>query len=121
MIYLRTVCDDSGDVVDYRWFCSEGCYNDHVGQNPSTRNLELGGAYPLGAEHDSPDYCATCSEPVGNPLTTDGEIYVCEYVARVDAESHGPSADLEGIERAVRLRAEYPYLWHPDTGQAIHD
>lgn len=54
--------DGGGDLVEilaYHDFCAPG----HVLP------------WPGGIEHDIPDYCETCGEPVGNPLTEDGEQY----------------------------------------------
>jgi hypothetical protein len=73
--------------------------------------LEIGGAYPCGAESDSPDYCATCEAPIGNPLTSEGEQYVREYVC--DVLSTDPEDEsTEHIARAGELAREYAYLFH---------
>ena len=53
---------DEGLIVDTAWF-----------------QARL--ADPCGAEHDSPDFCATCEDPIGNPLTDEGVEYVREWLA----------------------------------------
>jgi len=82
MIYLRSENDSNGDVVDLHWYCSETCYAasfDETGRRERGGLWETGGAYPGGAESDSPDFCATCERPVGNPLTDDGIATVREW------------------------------------------
>jgi len=114
--YLRTETDSRGDAVDYSWYCSEVCYSDSLRKEPPTETFERGGRYPCGAESDSPDYCATCGAPVGNPLTDEGERYVREYVLDVD----GAYRDAESVTRRTALKAEYPWIFEAqDTRRVI--
>src|SRR4051812_37891864 len=120
MIHLRTVTDESGDTIDLAWYCSQTCYADSLREDPPSDTFEEGGAYPCGSEHDSPDYCATCGDPVGNPLTDDGASYVREYVSDVLAPnplgqgSCYPFANETAKQRAEALKAEYSYLFTED-------
>ena len=107
VIYLRTETDKFGNAVDYHWYCSSWCYRESLDKIPMTEpgpddrvldGLEEGGAYPCGAEHDSPDYCAQCETPVGNPLTEEGVTYMREFLT---VYRGFPWDD---------LRAAYPYL-----------
>jgi len=91
MIHLRTETDSCGDAVDYQWFCCPWCYLESLAEIPAPEpgpddrvrdGLEEGGAYPCGAESDSPDFCARCESPVGNSLTDAGEAYAGELIAR---------------------------------------
>lgn len=112
MIYLRTITDDSGDTVDLAWYCSHICYSDSLRADPPTKSFEEGGAYPCGAEHDLPDYCATCGAPVGNPLTSEGEAYVRETVRELhDLDGFDTRDREERIAKAQALREEYSYLF----------
>ena len=98
-IHLRSICDASGDVVEYAWYCSTGCYQEGLASDPPSPSFEEGGAYPCGAEHDSPDQCAWCGEPVGNPLTDAGVLYLRELLA----DWHG-SLELRDSYRRVYER-----------------
>lgn len=125
-IYLRSIIEDNGDISDYLWYCSQTCYSDSFAKfTADNANVEKGGAYPCGAEHDSPDYCATCGEPVGNPITDVGEAYVIEYVSDTllsgaDVSTLGmPDDMIEQTHRAYALFNEYGYLFEPYTADAI--
>lgn len=85
MIYLRTVTDGRGDVSDYLWYDSVVCYTADIIDHPERAELE-GGAYPGGAENDTPDYCAHCGDPVGNPLTGEGERFVVDLIREGNQE-----------------------------------
>ncbi len=120
MIHLRTVTDERGDAIENLWFCSNICYNDSFSKYPITEadendrvisGVEKGGAYPCGSEHDLPDYCATCSKPIGNPLTSEGEKYVREFVL---SEISKDNPNIPQV-LAEQLKAEYSYLFHPLT------
>lgn len=101
MIYLRSETDSVGDVVDYNWYCCESCYRESF-QSDSQQGLEQGGAYPCGSEHDGPDFCATCGDAIGNPLTPDGLVYLCELVA----DWRGDPDVRESLQRAYGLELE---------------
>jgi hypothetical protein len=79
--------------------------------------FEEGGAYPCGAEHDSPDFCVTCGAAVGNPLTPEGEEYVREFVEEVENPNrlscavYYPYNNANARNNARRLRETYPYLF----------
>ena len=117
MIYLRTETDRYGDAVDYQWFCCRSCYLASLAEIPAAEpgrddrvrdGLEEGGAYPCGAESDSPDFCAQCETPVGNPLTDEGAAYTGELVAG-------------GGRHADALREAYPSLVEEDDVWALLD
>ena len=81
MIHLREVCDSNGDVVEDLWYCSAFCHSASlVSRPPVLGAIESGGAYPCGAESDSPDFCAECGAPIGNPLTFEGIARVSEWL-----------------------------------------
>lgn len=101
-IHLREATDGRGDLVELYWYCSRACYQDSFAR-PYSVQLTTGGAYPCGEESDSPDFCAQCGEPVGNPLTTDGLEYLRELIARADTE------------HAEALASEY--RWDLEDGQ----
>lgn len=115
-IHLRTVMDQRGDAIEYCWYCSQGCYSQSLEAEPASDTFERGGAYPCGEESDSPDYCEMCSDPVGNPLTADGEAYVREYVFDVLGTGSTPwhYDNKESRMRAEALRAEYSYLFRTE-------
>lgn len=104
MIHLRCITDDRGDTVDYAWFCSQGCYSQSLRDDPPTVTFEEGGAYPCGAEHDTPDFCAVCGTPVGNPLTDEGYADVREWLADLPFRLD-PTGTL--ADRAADLRRTY--------------
>jgi hypothetical protein len=109
MIHLRTHTDEKGDTVDLSWYCCELCYSRSFKDNPEAETFEKGGAYPGGSEHDLPDFCADCGDPVGNPLTPEGMAYVREFVAdRYDLPYKEAGCDLA---TAIALQNEYSYLW----------
>lgn len=102
-IYLRTETDSHGDAVGYRWYCSQSCYTDSFLGGPID-GLEDGGAYPCGAEHDSPDFCAICEAPVGNPLTDEGYSLIREWLQDLPFRLD-PTGSL--TRRAADLRRMY--------------
>lgn len=79
-IHLRSVTEDNGDVVDHAWYCSQFCYAESIADDPPSDHFEQGGAYPCGAESDSPAACAGCGEPVGNPITGEGIETIREWL-----------------------------------------
>jgi hypothetical protein len=113
MIYLRTVEDASGDVIEYRWYHSQPCYAESF-NDPKNETIESGGAYPCGAESDTLDYCAHCGCIVGNPLTDYGTAelpgIVTELLKRGDDDS---------IARANEIVSEYGYAIPPDVKEAV--
>jgi hypothetical protein len=106
-IYLRSVLEENGDTVDLSWYCSRTCYVQSLEAEPPSDQLEEGGAYPCGAEADSPDFCATCGEPVGNPITPEGESRVREWLQDLPFRLD-PTGTLAA--RADSLRRTYSYL-----------
>ena len=105
MIYLRCENDSNGDVVENNWYCSETCYRDSLTSRPAVGGaLETGGAYPCGSESDSPDFCATCGSPVGNPLTSDGMELVRDWIANKSFHV-ATDADAERMERLEYIYA----------------
>lgn len=103
MIHLRAVVDGGGDAVDYQWYCGQWCYADSLVSCPVSDSVELGGAWPGGAEHDGPDFCATCGDAIGNPLTSEGVERVREWLLDVPFRPTGTLAT-----RADALRKAYP-------------
>ena len=91
-IYLRSENAENGDVIDLYWYCSYTCYADSI---QAGIPLDEGGAYPCGAESDSPDFCRTCGKPVGNPLTSEGRAYLLELIS--------DSSDPEQVAELKRL------------------
>lgn len=99
-IHLRVITDESGDTIDYAWYCSRPCWLESLADEPISETFEEGGAYPCGAESDSPDFCAHCGDPVGNPLTDDGVNYTRELIASggTCADALASTYDLEPLE-----------------------
>ena len=134
-IHLRTITDNQGDAIEYAWYCSRSCYLTSLEREPVSETFEEGGAYPCGSEHDYPDYCATCGDPIGNPLTAEGEAYVREYVSgvleplreawqalRIDGSTRltfpayvDCTLAPETLNRVRALEAEYSYLWRDEA------
>jgi hypothetical protein len=104
-IHLRSINDSRGDVTDYHWFCSRSCYLDDLAEHEPTETYEEGGAYPCGAEHDSPDFCTRCGDPVGNPLTDEGVSLVREWLRDLPFRLDPTGTN---TARAEALRATYP-------------
>jgi hypothetical protein len=115
-IHLRTITDESGDTVDYAWFCSRSCYAFSF-EAPSLESvdddhIDEGGASPCGAESDFPDFCATCSNPIRNPLTTEGRRYAQDLIADWHGDAHVRDAliseynliDIRTRDHVIRMR-----------------
>jgi hypothetical protein len=84
------------------------CYACSFVDFPESPTFEKGGAYPGGAESDSPDFCGHCEQPVGNPLTSEGESLVREWVADLPFRLD-PTGTLAA--RMEELKSEYSYLF----------
>lgn len=94
-IYMRTALDSNGDASEYYWYCSYRCYMDDSEAATAPNVEDDGGEWPGGSESDTPDVCAQCGDPIGNPLTD----YGIAELARTLYD--------ERTEYADAMRAEY--------------
>lgn len=79
-----------------------------AGQTPTNEDSDLWPQGPYengGGEADCPQHCDHCQEFLENPLTTDGESYVREEVARTRAENNGEDSSV-----TAEWAAFYDYL-----------
>jgi hypothetical protein len=54
MIHVEFINDESGDLVDVKYYCSGFCYTQDTGKS------SYGHAYPSGSETDYDVLCASC-------------------------------------------------------------
>jgi hypothetical protein len=101
------LCEDCADIVQ-EVRKGKGGFDDY----PENSDIWPQGPYSDGGgESDCPEHCDHCGLFLENPLTSDGEAYVKEFVA-----SHQLGKTANPLPCAREWRERYAYLFTEDAG-----
>jgi len=81
-----------GRKLDRHWFCSEACALESEADDPPSENYTTRILGHLADPTESPQACAMCAEPAGNPLNPKGIAKVAEWAAEGEVQGDAYAA-----------------------------